>query len=132
MNDDRTLSGSYREYIECLNRRDLSELGRFVSDDVTHNGEPFGLVGYKRMLEGDYEDIPDLHFHIELVVADSSTVGARLAFDCTPKGNFLGLDVDGRRVSFHENVFYRYDKGLISEVWSIIDRAELEAQLHDG
>jgi hypothetical protein len=31
------LSSRYREYIECLNRRDLATLGLYVTEDVTYN-----------------------------------------------------------------------------------------------
>jgi predicted ester cyclase len=35
----------------------------------------------------------------------------------------------GRRVSFTENVFYRYQDVRIAQVWSIIDKAAVERQL---
>ena len=35
-----------------------------------------------------------------LLIADAPYVASRLAFDCSPKGAFLGLDVNGKRVSF--------------------------------
>jgi predicted ester cyclase len=42
---------------------------------------------------------------------------------------FLGSAVNGRRVTFAENVFYRFRGGKIEEVWSVIDKAAIEAQL---
>ena len=123
------LAGIYRNYIACLNRQDGSRLGQFVDDDVSHNGRRIGLPGYREMLERDFRDIPDLHFNIELLVSDASYVATRLAFNCSPKGRFLGLDVDGRRVAFAENVFYEFREGKIVQVWSVIDKAAIEAQL---
>lgn len=123
------LSDIYRDYIACLNRQDWSVLGRFVDDDVCHNGRRIGLSGYREMLEGDFRDIPDLRFNIALLISNASHVACRLAFDCSPKGRFLGLDVDGRRVSFSENVFYEFRDGKIVEVWSVIDKTAIEAQL---
>ena len=61
--------------------------------------------------------------------AEPPLVASRLRFDCTPKGAFLGLRVDGKRVSFTENVFYEFRDAKIAEVWSIIDKAAIEAQL---
>jgi predicted ester cyclase len=52
-----------------------------------------------------------------------------LAFDCTPKGTFLGLHVGGKRVSFAENVIYEFRREKIVQVWSVIDKAAIEAQL---
>ncbi|MBB4227724.1 ester cyclase [Rhizobium mongolense] len=123
------LSAIYRGYIACLNARDWQRLGRFVGDDVRHNGRRLGLAGYRAMLERDFEEIPDLRFDVQLLTSDPPLIACRLAFDCTPKGTFLGLPVNGKRVFFTENVFYRFDREKIDEVWSIIDKAAIEAQL---
>ena len=123
------LSDLYRAYIACLNRRDWDQLGRYVDDDVAHNGRPLKLSGYRAMLEKDVADIPDLRFAVDLLVCDPPLVAARLTFACRPKGWFLGLPVDGRRVSFTENVFYEFKNSRIATVWSVIDKPAIEAQL---
>ena len=119
----------YRAYIACLNRQNWAELGQFVDDGAIHNGRRIGLSGYRAMLERDFDDIPDLHFNIEMLVREPPYVASRLAFDCTPKGVFLGLPVNGKRVSFAENVIYAFRDDKIVEVWSVIDKAAIEAQL---
>jgi predicted ester cyclase len=123
------LSFIYRSYIACLNRPDWPGLDQFVDDHVTHNGQQLGLSGYRRMLERDFDEIPDLHFNIQILVADAPFVASRLAFDCSPKGKFHGLDVNRKRVSFTENVFYEFRERKIVQVWSVIDKAAIEAQL---
>ena len=123
------LADIYRNYIACLNQQDWPRLGQFVDDDVSHNGRRIGLSGYRAMLEQDFRDIPDLRFNIELLVCDGSQVASRLAFDCSPRGTFLGLDINGRRVAFAENVFYEFRDGKIVQVWSVIDKVAIEAQL---
>jgi predicted ester cyclase len=123
------LAGIYRDYIACLNRQDWPALGQFVHDGVAHNARPLGLAGYRTMLEQDFRQIPDLQFYIELLISDPPDIAARLKFDCTPVGTFLGLAVNGRRVSFCENVFYEFRERKIWRVWSVIDKAAIEAQL---
>ncbi len=123
------LATHYRNYINCLNKQDWSNLGSFVADDVRHNDRPFGLSGYRAMLEQDFRDIPDLRFNIALLVTDETHVASRLAFDCSPRGMFMGLPVLGRRVAFTENVFYEFREHKIVQVWSIIDKAAIESQL---
>jgi predicted ester cyclase len=123
------LADLYRAYIDCLNRQDWPYLHRIVAEDARHNGRPFGLAGYRAMLERDFEEIPDLQFNIELLICDPPHVASRLRFDCRPKGLFLGLPVNGRRVVFTENVFYRFRDERIAEVWSVVDKAAIEAQL---
>ncbi|CCE08251.1 conserved hypothetical protein [Bradyrhizobium sp. STM 3843] len=123
------LSDIYRDYIACLNRQDWPQLGQFVADDVHHNERPFGLAGYRAMLEQDFREIPDLYFNVELLISDPPYIASRLKFECTPKGQFLGLAVNGKRVSFAENVFYLFQDAKIWRVWSVIDKAAIEAQL---
>ncbi|MEW6633674.1 MAG: ester cyclase [Pseudomonadota bacterium] len=126
-NDD--LADLYRGYIACLNAQDWTNLGRFVGEKVQYNGETIGLSGYRGMLEGDFQAIPDLRFTIELLVCEPPRVASRLHFDCRPKGMLFGLPVNGKRVSFAENVFYEFQDGKICEVWSVIDKAAIQAQL---
>lgn len=123
---------NYRAYIGCLNRRDWWRLGDHVAEAARYNGRVIGLAGYRAMLEGDVADIPDLSFNIDFLVSDPPTLGARLLFDCTPRGELFGLPVNGRRIAFSENVFYRFAKGKIESVWSVIDQAAIRAQLQHG
>ncbi len=130
MDDVQTdLAGIYRDYIACLNRQDWPRLGQFVADDVIHNGRRLRLSGYRGMLETDFSEIPDLSFTIRMLMSDPPYIASRLAFDCRPQNIFLGLPVGGKRVSFSENVFYEFRGGKICEVWSVIDKAAIEAQL---
>lgn len=126
-NDD--LADLYQGYIACLNAQDWTNLGQFVGEKVQYNGETIGLSGYRVMLEGDFQAIPDLRFTIELLVCEPPRVASRLHFDCRPKGMLFGLPVNGKRVSFAENVFYEFQDGKICEVWSVIDKAAIQAQL---
>jgi predicted ester cyclase len=127
--NEQDLRTIYRNYIDCLNQRDWASLSRFVADDAVHNGRAIGLSGYRQMLEHDVLDIPDLRFDIELLVIEPPFVASRLRFDCSPRGAFLGLNIDGKRISFTENVFYAFSGGKIANVWSVIDKTAIEAQL---
>jgi predicted ester cyclase len=123
------LSAIYRDYIACLNNQDWPNLARFVGEDVRYNGAHVGLSGYRAMLEGDFRAIPDLFFDIRLLVCEPPRLACSLSFDCTPCGMLFGLPVNGRRVSFDENVFYEFRDGRIASVWSVIDKAAIASQL---
>ena len=123
------LSDVYRNYIACLNKQDWPKLGQFVHDEVIHNGRRIGLSGYVEMLVRDFDQIPDLYFNVELLISDPPFVASRIGFDCRPKGKFLGLNVNRTRISFSENVIYAFRSEKIIQVWSVIDKAAIEAQL---
>ena len=130
--DKADLAEIYRGYIAILNQEDWSKLKWFVDEQVYHNGQQIGLTGYRKMLERDFSEIPDLHFDIQLLISDPPYIASQLAFNCSPKEKFLGLDVNGRRVSFTENVFYEFRGEKIVKVWSVIDKSAIEAQLQPG
>jgi len=119
----------YRDYMACLNARRWDELGRFVADEVVHNGRPLGLSGYRALLVADTQATPDLEYVPEILIANNDFVSCRLVFQCTPQEEFLGFAPTGRRVSFAEHVFYRFQDRRITEVWSLIDRDAIAAQL---
>lgn len=124
------LADIYHGYLTCLNAQDWPNLARFVAPDVRHNGRAFGLTGYLQMLEADFRAIPDLHFRAEFLAVTPPMLASRLMFDCTPIGDLFGLAVNGQRLRFYENVFYRFEGNLIAEVWSIIDKTEIAQQLN--
>ncbi|MEO6608294.1 MAG: ester cyclase [Aestuariivirga sp.] len=123
------LTHLYRSYIACLNAQDWNSLGNFVADKVIHNGKAFGLAGYHAMLVNDFETIPDLAFNIQILAVDPPYVTSRLWFECAPKAMFVSLPINGRKISFAENVIYEFSEGKIVEVWSVLDKAAIEAQL---
>ncbi len=123
------LKDFYCAYIDCLNRRAWDELGLYIAENVTHNGRRFGLSGYRSMLIQDIENIPNLTFVIDRLVCEPPLIAARLLFNCSPKGEFLGLKINGRSISFAENVFYEVNNGKITNVFSVIDKAAIEAQI---
>lgn len=127
--DRNALTSLYREYIHCLNQQDWERLPNLLHQDVTYNGRLVGVAGYRAMLERDFREIPDLVFHIQLLIVDPPTLASRLNFNVTPKGEFFGLPINGRKVAFSENVFYEYVDGKIAHVWSVIDKAAIERQL---
>jgi predicted ester cyclase len=123
------LKQTYLSYIACLNAQDWGQLGKFVADGVTHNGNALGLAGYRKMLEKDFKDIPDLHFNVEMIISEPPYLASRLRFDCHPEGVFLDLPINGKYVTFHENVFYQFENDKIVRVRSVIDKSAIERQL---
>ena len=81
------------------------------------------------MLADDFRAIPDMRFAAEVIVSQPPQLAARLQFDCHPAGRLFGLEVDGRRVRFAENVFYECRDGLMRDLRSMIDKTAIADQL---
>jgi predicted ester cyclase len=123
------LSEIYLGYIACLNRQDWSSLRHFVTDDMQYNDKPLGLGGYLNMLKAYCEEIPDVYFDVRTLIASPPLVASRLVFNCAPANRFLGLPVRGKRISYSENAFYLFDGEKIGQIWSVMDKMAIEAQL---
>ena len=124
----RDLERIYRDYIDTLNERRFEHLDQFVHDQLVYNDAAIAREQYVAMLVDDVRAIPDLHYGIDLLVASEDLVSARLWFDCSPQGSFIGIEVDGRRMTFAEHVLYRVRQGRIERVWSLLDRDAVRAQ----
>jgi predicted ester cyclase len=122
-------SDVYRGFIACLNRQDWATLEHFVANDLRYNDEQIGLSGYRKMLTRFCDEIPDVYFELAKLVSQPPLLASRLVFNCTPRGTFLGLPVRGKRISFAENAIYAFQGDRIREVWSVIDKTAIEAQL---
>lgn len=121
-------SEHYRKYIDALNTGRFRELAPYLNDELTYNGRRLTREDYQNMIANDHDAIPDLHFHVDLLVVDGDDIACKLDFNCTPEKEFLGLKPNGRKISFSEHVFYRLRDGRISEVRSLIDRDAVARQ----
>lgn len=88
-----------------------------------------GCQATRKCWERDFREIPDLYFDVQILISDPPFIASRLQFHCTPRGTFFDLPINGRKVSFSENVFYEYLDDRIRHVWSVIDKPAVEAQL---
>jgi steroid delta-isomerase-like uncharacterized protein len=75
---------------------------------------------------------PDLHAHIDDVVAAGDQVAARLTFRGTHQGEYLGIPATGRSIEYVSHEFYRIADGLVAEEWICSDTATLHGQLTPG
>ena len=119
----------YRNYIACLNRGSLEQLSDFLHEKLTYNGKETTLNEYKETRLMEREAVPDLYYHIELLVTNEDIVACRLNFNCTPVKEFMGISPNGNRAIFSENVFYKITKGKISSVLSLIDVDSIRKQI---
>lgn len=120
---------TYRRYLDALNERRFGDLEDLLHEELTYNGEGLGRGDYVAQRREEASRIPDLHYAIDLLVVEADQVACRIAFDCAPRGEFLGIQVNAQRITFVEHVFYRFRDGRIADVWSLIDTTSIKEQL---
>jgi predicted ester cyclase len=118
-----------RFYREAIVERDSSACERLLSADFVHNGETRGRAGQRQAVECFLAAFPDLRHEIELILAEDDLVAAHQRWRGTHRGEFLGVEVTDRSVTFTSTALLRVRDGLIAQAWDEIDTAGLLAQL---
>lgn len=123
-----------RESVEALNAGDTARLLAVVAPDIViHYTEmPEPLLGRETWLQG-FElmkrAFPDLHAHVDDMVAADDKVALRMTLSGTHQGDFQGIQASGRTIGYVSHEFYRVADGLIAEEWICSDTASLFRQL---
>lgn len=73
---------------------------------------------------------PDFHFVVEDLIAEGDLVAARVRFTGTHTGDdWFGLSATGKSIDVTEMMFFRFEQGLVVEVWEDYDEYVMRRQL---
>jgi predicted ester cyclase len=121
-----------RLFDEVFNQRNLPACDDlFAPTFVEHALAPFGteLPGLvdgpthmRGVLNWLVDQFPDLHMSIEAVVADDTTVAARVRATGTNLGKLNGfIPPTGKTFNSEQSHWYRVDNGQLAEHWAVRD-----------
>jgi steroid delta-isomerase-like uncharacterized protein len=117
----------YREVFDG-NRLDL--LPELVAEDVLlHPGDERGIQVYRTLLDRAQTAFSEREFSIESIIASDDLVAARWKMDAIHSGPIGGLAATGKRIQQNANVFFRFERGKIAEVWTQFDQMGVLRQL---
>ena len=131
MSDVGTLSR--RIFDEVWNKRNLDIADELIADEfVTH--DPRGTTqkgpqGYKEFVREYTTAFPDLHFTIDDMVADESTVATRWTVTGTHRAPLYGIPATGRNVTMSGVVYSKFKNGKFVVSYSFWDSLSLMKQL---
>ncbi|RZU31227.1 ester cyclase [Blastococcus saxobsidens] len=121
---------------ECVNTHRADLLDRFVAADVrVHPGTPGtapdteGLQQLRESFHRIRTGLPDLHVHLDDVMAEGDRVAARWTGSGTHSGELAGLPPTGTVVRWGGTDIYRIDGGKVAEWWRNDDMVGLLHQL---
>jgi steroid delta-isomerase-like uncharacterized protein len=118
---------------EGWNKGNLTVVDQIYTPDfVQHEPAPERVnssEALKQYVRGYLTAFPDLHFHIEDLVADGEKVVWRFSSTGTHKGDFMGIPPTGKIGYVTGMVMFRLENSRIAEAWVNIDALGLLQQL---
>lgn len=123
-----------RRMFDLINVGDIEGFAGLLADDfVEHEQAPGlaptkdGVIAFFRMQRAAF---PDMHMHVEDVVADGAKVVARVRYTGTHRGEFMGMPATGKSVDVQLiDVFGFGADGRVHEHWGVMDALAMMQQL---
>jgi len=117
-----------------LNTGDFSRVDElFAAEFIEHGPGSPGVAAnaatfkaYFTMLRNAF---PDLHYAIEVLIAEGDLVAGYLTANGTQTGEFMGVRATGKRVAWTETHIGRYADGKLVEHWVNSDQLGMMHQL---
>ena len=124
----------YRRIIEEFgNKGDRAAVDELYSADLVDHvaipGNDPGNEGLKQIITSWRDAFPDLHTHIEDLIAEGDRVVARLMFHGTHQGEFMGIPATGKQIRVNEICIVRFADGKVVEHWEVCDYLSMMQQL---
>ena len=123
-----------RNFIEKgLNQKDLAAVEAYFSPELTDHalppGLPSGLEGRKLFASALFAAFPDLHVHMEDMLADGDKLVTRYSVHGTHNGELMGIPATGKQVSIVGIAIDRFENGRSVEHWELFDQMSMMQQL---
>ena len=87
------------------------------------------LDDLKRIVREWRAAFPDLRFDIHAMVVNDGRAGVHATLRGTHRGPWQGLEGTGRKIEVEHMFFFRFDGQRITDVWELLDSAQLRDQL---
>jgi predicted ester cyclase len=105
----------------------------FAPDYVRHDLRPTTAVpgpeGQKQIAATLRAAFADLRFEVEIVIGEGDYVAARWTESGTQTGRWGDVEATGRSVTFSGVNIFRFERGLVAEIWNHRDDLGLREQL---
>jgi steroid delta-isomerase-like uncharacterized protein len=101
----------------------------YVRHDLRPNTAPPGPEGQKQIAAAFRAAFPDLRFDVEIVLGDGEYVAARWTAAGTHTGPWGDVEPTGQFVRFSGVNIFRFEQGVVAEIWNHRDDLGLREQL---
>ena len=125
-----------RRFYERVTDGDLAVVDELVADDfVEHEGFPGlepGKPGVKQFFALFRSAFPDLRMEPQEMLAEGDLVCARVSITGTHRGEFMGVQPNGKPIAIEAMDMLRIRDGRMTEHWGVTDSMALMQQIGAG
>jgi steroid delta-isomerase-like uncharacterized protein len=131
-----------RHFEEVLNEGKLEVIDEIYDDgyvldapvqtdgSARAHGQTLGRDGLKRRVTLFRTGFPDIHFAVDLMVAEEDTVVVQYTFEGTHLGRFLELAPTGNAISVTGILIAEVSRGRVQSATSVFDSGQMMQQLN--
>jgi predicted ester cyclase len=94
------------------------------------HGRTLGRDGLKRRVNLFRTGFPDIHFTVDLMLADGDKVVVQYTFEGTHLGQFLEIEPTGNTISLTGILIARVSEGRVQGAFSVFDSGQMMQQLN--
>ena len=117
------------QYFDAINARELNTLEAMLTDTVMYGDERLERDEYLELFQANLAVLPEVEVSVTRLVSDGAETVARVTFEGTGKGEYLGHDIDGKEVRWTNTYWFEISDGRIEGYVYNWDQLEFLAQL---
>jgi steroid delta-isomerase-like uncharacterized protein len=119
-------------YHEVWNKRNYNELDKIWADSVLYRGKRDLIItrdGLPGHVDKWHEAFADFKYIIHHIIVQNDIVAMNTSYTGTHINKFMGIEGSNNKIDVRNMFFYRFDKGLIVEMWEVYDKTTFIEQM---
>ena len=119
-------------FLENWNKRNYSELDKIYADSVLYHGSSDVIItrdGLPSHIDKWHEAFADLKYVIHHIIVQNDLVALNASFTGTHIKKFKGIEGSNNKIEVRNMFFFRFDQGLIVEMWEVYDETTFIKQM---
>jgi steroid delta-isomerase-like uncharacterized protein len=133
MDMEQNKAAARRFLDEVMNQGKVDLIDELTAPNFADHDTPPGVsptpAGFKDFVRTFRTAFPDLHYTIDVDVADGDKVVQRITGHGTMHGDFQGMPASHKSATWHEIHITRFEGGKAAEHWGVVDQLAMLAQL---
>ena len=119
-------------FLEGWNKRNHDEIDNIYADSILYHGKGDLMItrdGLPNHIERWHESFADFKYIIHHMIVQNDLVAMNASFTGTHVKKFRDIEGSNNKINVHNMFFFRFDQGLIVEMWEVYDETTFIKQM---